>query len=88
MAIHGGRLATPSNLPGSVPKVFTTPKPTKDDINVFYKELSEFKGTPAILLLIPSYNQFYILIYETGCLMKPLTELHNSAAMKQHTTKA
>ena len=43
--------------------------------------MSECKGKPAILLLIPSYNQSYIPNYETGCLMKPLTELHDSAAM-------
>ena len=81
MVIHGGRLAIPSNLPGSVPEVFTTPKPTEDDINVFYMELSECKGKPAILSLIPSSNQSYILIYETGRLIKPLTQLHDSAAM-------
>ena len=61
-------------------KVFIT-KPTEDDIDDFYKELSKCEGKPAVLSLIPNYNQAYIPIYETGCLMKPLTELHDPAAM-------
>ena len=34
-----------------------------------------------MLSLIPNYNQAYIPIYEAVCLMKPLTELHDPAAM-------
>ena len=35
-------------------KVFTIPKPTEDDIDDFYKELSKCKGKPAVLSLISS----------------------------------
>ena len=51
-------------------KIFTIPKPTEDDIDAFYKELSKCKGKPSVLSLISSYNQTYIPIYETGRLMK------------------
>ena len=61
--------------------MFTISKPTDDDINVFHKELCERKGKLAIVSLIPSHNQSYIPIYETGCLMKSLNELHDPAAM-------
>lgn len=62
--------------------MFTVSKPTEDDTIAFYKELSECKGKPATLSLIPTYNESYIPIYETGRVMKPLTELHDPAAME------
>ena len=62
--------------------MFVVSKSSEDEKDAFYKELSQCKGKPVILSLIPDYNEPYIPLYETGKAMKPLTELHCAAALK------
>ena len=59
----------------------TISKPSNDDIKNFYEELSQSKGKPVVLSLIPSHNTSYIPIYEAGTSMRPLTDLHDPKSM-------
>ena len=56
-------------------KVLAVSKPSEDDNDAFFKELSECRGKPVIFSLIPCYTELYVPLYETGKVMKPLTEL-------------
>jgi len=49
------------------------PKPTDDDIQVYYEQLSKLKVNPVKLSLVSEFNDSYIPLYETGALPKPLT---------------
>ena len=68
--------------PPTKKKVFVVSKPSEEEKEAFYAELSQCKGKPVILSLIPDFNESYIPLYETGKTMKPLTELHSTAALK------
>ena len=75
--------STSSDKPPLTKKtVFVVSKPSEDEKDAFYKELSQCKGKPVILSLIPDYSEPYIPLCESGKLMKPLTELHSAAALK------
>ena len=74
--------ASSEELPQAKKKGFVALKPTEDERDAFFKELSQCKEKPVILSLIPGYNEPYIPLYEAGKVMKPLTELYSAAALK------
>lgn len=53
--------------------------PTDDELQAFYKELSKTDGQPALLPLIPGFNEAYI---PAKGMPKPLTDLYNPDKFK------
>ena len=77
-----GNSASGDELPPVKKKVLAVSNPSEDDKDAFFKELSECRGKPVILSLIPCYNESYVPLYETGKVMKPLTELFSATISK------
>jgi len=68
--------------PSSKSKKFIVPESTDSDLATFHAEISQGLGKPVVQSLMAEYNDSYIPETESGILPKPLTELHNPAAME------
>jgi len=68
--------------PSSKSKKFVVPESTDSDLATFHTEISQELGKPVVQSLMAEYNDSYIQETESGILPKPLTELHNPAAME------
>ena len=78
----GDNSASIDELPLAKKKKLVVSKPSEDEKDAFFKELSECRGKPVILSLIPCYSKSYVPLYETGKVMKPLTELFSTNISK------
>ena len=49
-----------------------TPRPTQNDLAVFYKKLADSSKKPVILSLVPEYSDAFVPLYKKGTLPLPL----------------